>query len=97
MCIRDRVKFSRGVPEEIIGADRLGNRTGGRRLLFVGNNIACLLYTSQWENKLSAVSAEISSLWGTLPEERQGQSLDQAEQGLRNSLTEVQALSLIHI
>ena len=46
---------------------------------------------AQWENKLSAVSAEISSLWGTLPEERQGQSLDQAEQGLRNSLTEVQA------
>ena len=37
------------------------------------------------------MSAEISSLWGTLPEERQGQSLDQAEQGLRNSLTEVQA------
>lgn len=46
---------------------------------------------AQWENKLSAVSAEISSLWGALPEERQGQSLDQAEQGLRNSLTEVQA------
>lgn len=46
---------------------------------------------AQWENKLSAVSAEISSLWGTLPEERQGQNLDQAEQGLQNSLTEVQA------
>ena len=46
---------------------------------------------AQWENKLSAVSAKISSLWGTLPEERQGQNLDQAEQGLRNSLTEVQA------
>ena len=46
---------------------------------------------AQWENKLSAVSAKISSLWGSLPEERQGQNLDQAEQGLRNSLTEVQA------
>ena len=46
---------------------------------------------AQWENKLSAVSAKISSLWGTLPEERQGQNLDQAEQGLQNSLTEVQA------
>ena len=54
------VKFSRGVPEEIIGADRLGNRTGGRRLLFVGNNIAVLEYGHHpFKNQAQSFSAGI--------------------------------------
>lgn len=46
---------------------------------------------AQWENRLSAVGAEINSLWSTLPVERRGQNLEQAEKGLRDSLAEVQA------
>ena len=46
---------------------------------------------AQWENRLSAVGAEINSLWSTLPVERRGQNLEQAEKGLRDSLAEGQA------
>ncbi len=46
---------------------------------------------AQWENKLAGLKAEIKSLWNTLPEEKRGQSLAQAEEGLKASLEEVQS------
>lgn len=46
---------------------------------------------AQWENKLSGLKAEIKSLWNTLPEEKRGQSLTQAEESLKASLKDVQS------